>query len=231
MARIVAFVVMLMLPGLALAGAWPRDEAGVFLSFSAEKDGAGNRYTGLYGEYGLTARRTLGFELGHTKGEHSLLIWVQRAIGDDAAHNRWAVSAGGGAIHRDGRWLPVGQAGASWGRGFQGIMQGGWLAGDSRIRVTGRVREVWEIAADGGAYLTPESEAKLDLTLGLRVMAGLMVINQLRFEYRDDTGSASKLATSVVRDIYGPAKIEFGAIVPVAGRGERAVKIGTWFEF
>lgn len=231
MARVIAFLLMLMLPGLALSGAWPRDQGAVFLSFSAERDRAGNHYAGLYGEYGLSARRTLGVQLGQAEGERSLLIWIQRAIGDDAARNRWALSAGGGALHRDGQWLPMGQAGVSWGRGFDEIMQGGWMAADSRIRVTGRIREAWEVAADGGAYLTPESEAKLDLTLGLRVTAGLMVITQLRFEYRDDTGPGSKLATSFVRDLYGPAKIEIGALVPISGQGERALKLGTWFEF
>lgn len=229
--RFFAFLLLLALPGLALAGAWPRGESGVFLSLSGEGDRDGNYYAGIYSEYGLNERRTLGFELGRTAGQDSVLIWVKNAFGDDSSPNRWAASAGGGAIRRDGRWMPMGQAGAYWGRGFDGILQGGWLAADSRITLTGRVREEWEIVAVGGAYAIPELAAKVDLTLGLRVRSGLMVINQFRFEHRDDPGPASKLATSVVQDVHGPAKIEIGIIMPVAGHGERALKLGSWIEF
>lgn len=58
-----------------------------------------------------------------------------------------------------------------------------------------------------------------------------MLINQFRFEQRDDTGFSGKLAISAVRDLWGPAKLELGLIEPLTGEGERAVKLGTWVEF
>ena len=60
---------------------------------------------------------------------------------------------------------------------------------------------------------------------------GLMLVNQLRLEERDDTGFSSKLVVSVVGDLLGPAKLELGVIGPLSGQGEQAIKIGTWFEF
>ncbi|MDO5613590.1 MAG: hypothetical protein Q4G14_10175 [Paracoccus sp. (in: a-proteobacteria)] len=231
MTRIFLIIACLFLPAQVLAGAWPREPGGVFLSLSAERDRDNNHHTGLYAEYGLSARRTLGVELGHTRGEQTVLVWMQHAFGDDSARHRWSVMAGSGVIRRGEHWLPHGQLGASWGRGFQGIAQGGWLSADSRLGITGKLREEWDIAANGGPYLTPETMAKLNLTAGLRLDTSWMVINQLRLEHRDDSGFSSRLAVSVVRDLAGPAKLELGAIQPLSGQGERAIKLGTWLEF
>ena len=40
-----------------------------------------------------------------------------------------------------------------------------------------------------------------------------------------------KMQFLVVRDLTGPAKIELGVIMPLAGEGEPALKIGTWIQF
>jgi hypothetical protein len=80
-------------------------------------------------------------------------------------------------------------------------------------------------------YLTPEVTAKAEATLGLKPFAGIMFINQLRLEHRDDTGFSSKLATSIVRDLGGPAKLELGLVAPISGPGEAAIRLGTWLEF
>ena len=70
-----------------------------------------------------------------------------------------------------------------------------------------------------------------EATLGLKPFAGIMFINQLRLEHRDDTGFSSKLATSIVRDLGGPAKLELGLVAPISGPGEAAIRLGTWLEF
>ena len=231
-----------LLAGAAGAGPWPRGQGEAFLSLSAERDRAGHGYTGIYGEYGWTGRTTLGVELGRAdRGEVSALVWMQRALDDGGGPNRIALSWGGGAISRDGVLVPVGIAGASWGRGldgialFRGIRDGGWISLDARIKVTGEIdaTAMRDGPADAPylAYLTPEWSAKLDATLGLRPWAGWMVINQLRLEERKDTGLSARLAGSVVRDIGGPAKLELGVVAPLSGPGEWAVKLGTWLEF
>lgn len=230
-------------PGLALAGPWPRAEGGVFMALSAEQTKNDDRYTGLYAEYGLRARDTLGFELGHTSGETSAILWWQRALGRGEGPNHFTMMSGIGALERGNELLPLAVMGASWGRGFDSlpvlrqVPGGGWLSLDLRYKVAGAMKdedEMAELAAEGAgllSYITPEATAKAELTLGWHATDHLMLINQFRFEDRDDTGFSSKLAVSVVRDLWGPAKLELGVIEPLSGSGETAVKLGTWVEF
>lgn len=233
-------VLMLILAGSAAeAGPWPRAPGTKFLSLSVERDRELNSYTGLYAEYGMDARNTLGFELGHTNvGETSAMIWWQRALDDGSGPNRWVVSMGLGGFSRDGHTDPVGQIGAAWGRGFEGFMGGGWMSVETRVKFAASQTEIEEeeeenVVYEGDAltYLTPEVTAKAEATLGLKPFAGIMFINQLRLEHRDDTGFSSKLATSVVRDLGGPAKLELGLVAPISGPGEAAIRLGTWLEF
>lgn len=226
---------MVLQPGWGLAGPWPRAEGAVFLSFAAERDPKGNSYTSLYGEYGWSARRTLGIELGHTNvGETSALVWLQQSLAGDEGANRYAISSGMGVIERNGEFLPLGIVGASWGRGIERLPGGGWVAVDARVKVTGKAQTVayrqgMSIIEYG--YLTPEMTSKLDVTLGFKPWEATMFISQLRMEDRKDEGLSTKLATSLVYDIKGAAKIEAGAIAPLRGAEEGAIRIGTWFEF
>lgn len=229
-----------LLASAAAAGPWARDSGGFFAALSVEQDRDDNRHSGLYAEYGLGPRNTLGLELGRTRDETTLLVWWQRALGRAEGPNRWAVSLGLGAIRRDGRYHPMGQMVTAWGRGFDSIPLlrripgGGWLAVETRSKLAAITREYPEepnVIWEDPTYLTPETTHKLDLTLGWHARDDLMLINQFRFEQRDDTGFSGKLAISAVRDLWGPAKLELGLIEPLTGQGERAVKLGTWLEF
>lgn len=234
----------ILLAGAAQAGPWPRDPGAVFLSLSSERDSDSNSYTGLYGEYGMRSRQTLGFELGHSNaGESSALIWWQRALDDGDGPNRFAISSGIGVLERDGKLVGLAQVGASWGRGFdtlpwlRDVPGGGWLAVDARIKLANSDDEEPDRTPDEHGrwsnrqvYNTPKTTVKTDVTLGWHASSSMMLINQLRLEDRDDTGFAAKLASSVVRDI-GPAKLELGVVMKLSGEGEHAVKIGTWFKF
>lgn len=240
--RLVALLALLVLmPALAAeAGPWPREEGAVFLSVSAEQDRDDNRYDSLYAEYGLGPRNTLGLELGHTEGESSALLWWQRALDDGSGPNRWTMSLGLGAVQRDGRTHAMGQVGTAWGRGFDTlpllnlVPGGGWVALDTRFKMAAISKEIDfgpNVIADETTYLTPESTSKAEATIGWHVSERLMLINQFRFEDRQDDGFSSKLAVSAVQDLIGPAKIELGLIAPLSGEGESAVKLGTWFAF
>lgn len=240
MTRIVAlFLILLAQP--VLAGPWAREPGGVFLSLSGEGDRDGNSYAGLYAEYGLSPRNTLGLELGRANaGETSAMIWWQRMLDGGQGPDRLVLSSGLGAIQREGETMPAAQVGAAWGRGLDSvpvlrrIPGGGWLSVDARMKVVGATETA---RIDEGltsvevAYLTPETTTKAELTLGLRPWDGIMVINQFRLEERDDTGFSAKLASSVVRDLWGGAKIELGVVAPISGDGEQALRLGTWFEF
>ena len=144
---------------------------------------------------------------------------------------------------RDGVAMPVGQAGLAWGRGFDSLRLlsrvpgGGWLGADARVKVAGAMKDertLEDLAAAGAgplAYLTPEIEVKVEVTMGWHATPETMVIGQLRLEERDDTGFSSKLATSVVRDLPGPWRLEVGLVTPLSGVGEQAATLGTWLEF
>lgn len=219
----------------AAAGPWPREQGGVFLSFSGQRDREANSSISLYGEYGLTARRTLGIELEQTSlDERTGLFWLQQALGRDNGANRFAVAAGLGVVERDGEVTPLGQLRAGWGRGVERLPGGGWLSAEASLQVAGKIEEVsyrQGYTISEFAYLTPKMTSKAALTLGFRPTEMTMFINQLRVEDRDDMGIASSLATSSVYDLPGAAKIELGIVTPLSGSDERAVKLGTWFEF
>lgn len=221
--------------GLVHSGPWPREAGQTFLSLSGERDRSGNAYTGLYAEYGLTGRRTFGAEVNRTTvGETGVMIWYQKSLDDGEGAYRLSYSMGFGAIHRDGALLPQSQAALMLGRGFSGLWGGGWLTAEARIKVAGEPRQI--IQRDGlsqteAAYLTPQMIGKLDLTAGIRPTPDWAIINQLRLESRQDSDFQAKLASSIVYDIVGPARLEAGVVTPLAGPGEAALKLGTWFDF
>lgn len=225
----------LMAASLASAGPWPRDPGQVFVAFSGEHDKARNSHLGLYLEYGLSRRRVLGFELGHTDvGETTAMLWYQKSLDGGQGPYRLSYSMGFGAIRRDGEILPLSQAALMLGRGFSGPWDGGWMTAEARVKVAGKTEEV--TVRDGltqveYAYLTPEIVGKLDLTVGIRPQLAWALVNQLRLETRKDSDFQAKLASSVVYDVPGPARLEAGVIVPLVGPSEPAIKIGTWLEF
>ncbi|WP_374299955.1 hypothetical protein [Paracoccus sp. (in: a-proteobacteria)] len=228
-------ILWLLLAGTGHAGPWPREAGHSFMSLSGERDDAGNSYTGLYAEYGLSRRRTLGLEVSHTNvGETSAMLWYQKSLDGGAGPNKLAYSMGIGAIRRDGELLPLSQVALMWGRGFSGPWDGGWLTAEARLKVAGKTEEVTVregLTSIEYAYLTPEIVSKLDLTVGLRVTPDWAVVNQLRLEARKDDDSSAKLASSVVYDLSGPARLEIGFVAPLTGPSEPAVRIGTWLEF
>ena len=216
------------------AGPWPREPGAHFLSVSVDRDRDGNQYSALYGEYGLTPRYTLGYELGHSNaGESSAIFWLQRAMGRGDGANRLSMSVGVGAIRRGDETLPVGQVVSGWGRGFDGIWDGGWITAELKMKVTARSKDDPVVTQAVGtlAALTPEFSTKADLTLGLRRNSSLMIINQLRLEKPQDEDLTASLASSVVRDLVGSTKIELGVVTPISGPVEPAVRLGTWLEF
>lgn len=223
------------LAGMAEAGPWPRDAGRSFASLSREEDQDENAYTGFYAEYGLSRRRTVVLEVGHTDvGETTGIVWYQKSLDKGEGPNKLSYAIGMGAVRRDDEVLPLSQVALMWGRGFSGIGEGGWITAEARVKVAGKAEKM--TVRDGltsveYAFLTPEIVTKLDLTVGIRPIPVLAVVNQLRLEARKDSDLSAKLATSVVYDLTGPARLELGFVAPLSGPSEPAVKIGTWLEF
>lgn len=231
----VAVIGLLLLAGQAVAGPWPRGPGSVFSSLAVERDANGNSYTSLYTEYGRPERRVWGLELGRTNlGETSFLVWSQRSLDSGQGANRLSYSLGGGVVQRDGELLPMGQAALFWGRGFQGLMQGGWISAEARLKQTSepkveRYRDGMTIVEY--SYLTQRTTAKLDLTFGLNATDRTMAISQLRLERQQGSDLSARLALSLVHEVAGPLKVELGYIANLVGPGEDAVRLGTWVDF
>ena len=219
----------------AQAGPWPREPGHSFVAVSEERDDAGNSHAGIYTEYGLSRRRTVGLEVSHTNvGETSVMLWYQKSLDRGEGPNKLSYATGFGVIRREGAILPLSQAALMWGRGFSGPWDGGWLSAEARVKIAGKTEEVTVrqgLTSIQYAYLTPEIVSKLDLTVGLRPTPSWAVVNQLRLEARKDADFSAKLATSVVYDLTGPARLEIGFVAPLAGPSEPALRIGTWLEF
>lgn len=230
-------ILLLPLAGSASAGAWLRADGTTFMSISHEQDLAGSTYTGLYAERGIGGRNTLGFRLDHSgSGQTGALIWLQRSLDDGSGPNRWTVSLGLGAVDRGGSLLPAGEVAAAWGRGIASPLGGGWFTVETRLNVVGEPEDTaaTDDATREARYLgnlATQTAIKTDVTLGVHVTPSMVVINQIRFEQAEDTGFSSKLSTSLVRDLKGPAKLELGIMAPLSEQGEPALKVGTWLEF
>ncbi|WP_041669196.1 hypothetical protein [Cereibacter sphaeroides] len=229
-----ALASMVALPASGLAGPWARETGRVFLTLSQQQDGAGESWTGLWAEYGLTPRITLGLDAGRSgRGDGKLILWAQKAW--ERGPHRIAASAGLGAVRLEGALAPLAQLGGAWGRGIETRFGPGWLALEMRGIVTGR-NVTLEQRLDAQtvatvAFLVPETSAKAELTLGLSPRDRLKVIEQLQLEYGRDSGFDARLATSLVYDLARPTKLEMGLILPIESASEPALKLGLWLEF
>ena len=229
MIRLVLLLALIMPIGVQ-AGPWPREVGRTFLSLSGERNRADSTYASAYAEYGLTPRTTLGMELGRAdQAETSAILWLQRALDDGQGPNRFAMQSGAGVIRRGDDTLPVVQGALSWGRGFDK----GWLSAQVLAKVTGSAPDPRAPVRPSFAasFLTAARVVKTDVTLGLRPRDGLMVINSLWLEHRQDEDASARLMSSVVFDVPGPVQVELGMVNPLSGPAEQAVRLGTWLDF
>lgn len=233
MIRIALFVMLSLLPIAGQAGPWPREVGQTFLALTTERDRDDTRYHSLYAEYGLAPRTTLGVELGQADpGDASAMIWVQRALDDGQGSLRLAMQGGIGMTRRDGLTLGVLQSAVSVGRGFDSRWGGGWLQAQLLARMTvaqpeGRTQAPSFVAG----FLTAGRVVKADLTVGLRPREGMMVVNSLWLEDRDDAVFSARLASSVAFQLRGPVQVELGMVQPLTGDALPAVRLGTWIAF
>jgi hypothetical protein len=217
------------LPGMAQAGAWPREKGQVFVSveqafdWRPAFDGSTERsgYASAYAEYGLTPRLTLGAKAGMAvdRSYHEALAFARLPLlGTDGA-NRFAADAGAGA-----RWLadgtvePVLRSGLAWGRGYSSRWGDGWIG----------VEGTWTRAVVSG-----ESHVNLDATVGLNAPSGAHYILQLR-GYDDAKGTVYTVAPSYVRRVTDRLKAQVGATWrPGTDGGEatRGLFTAVWVEF
>ncbi len=186
-----AALLLVVLAGPALAGAWPREPGGVFLSLRIEDDGAAS----LYGEYGLSRRVTLGGQVS-TDERHEpddrldlppprdgrISAFTRLALGPLEATNRFAFSFGV-SVPPDTVGMATRQrleAGLHWGRGFESALGGGWATATARLlRDPDEDRPITDLSG----------------LVGIRPAPGTMAMLALS-RWRDDDGTYWKLAPS-----------------------------------
>lgn len=237
--------------GPLAAGPWPREPGHGFFALSQEEDTDGASWSGLYGEFGLSPRLTLGLDAGRSgNGDGTALLFLQRALGRLDGVNHFAGALGIGVARSGGQENPVAQAMLGWGRGFAALPLGeslgqrlgpGWVAVELKHRVSAKaVRTVY--APDTSTevtynYVVPEQSTKAEITLGLRPSPRLTLINQLQLDEEADAPFSARLSTGIVTPLGAPEglgrhlKLEAALVTPLAGRGEAALKLGTWLEF
>ena len=227
MGRIAAFVILLILPEISLAGAWQRDEGATFLSFSytatapvadwkagsVDPDG----FTAFYVERGLGTGLTLGLDAGAAEaGERTVIVFVSRALTQPDDKNQSAIQFGIGNLSAFASDQPLVQVAASLGRGLGGARGPGWMAADAQLHYRTETGEIVK---------------KLDLTYGATISDRTRAIFQIQTGDYPGSDPYLRLAPSVVYRLSEGAMVEAGAAFGLSGGETFGLKIGTWLEF
>ncbi|QDL92356.1 hypothetical protein FDP22_11565 [Paroceanicella profunda] len=213
----------------ARAGAWPRGEGAAFLSLSTllstparefplPRTEFGNRVE-LYGEYGLTADWTLGFDLADAPGdfgETTGIAFARRTVWQ-GARDVFALEFGLGMRHDEDSGTSARlRPGASWGRGFETGWGGGWMGLESSVEFT-----------------PPEDTLilKLDATIGLRPTENWALFAQLQNTRITDSGTYIKIEPSAAYRLSESSRIVLGVNIGLYGDTDLGVKLSSWLEF
>lgn len=215
MHRILALVFCI-LPVCAPAGAWLRDEGRGFVSASTyliEAKSGGRHYAGIYLEYGLRPRLTVGLDLGRgVSGETKTIAFLRLPLGSGTGTHRFALDLGAGEI----AGAPTVRPGLSYGRGFSGRFGTGWISLETAAEMDLRAGR---------------SDYKADLTLGLNRDARHSWILQLQAGRAAGDPAFLRLVPSITRRIGNGWRIEIGATQDLIGGKARGLKLGLWKEF
>jgi len=220
--RAILATALILLPGVASAGAWPREAGETFLSFShalsAPRGDWGTAgfdpgtWTALYLEHGVGGGLTFGLDVGRSDdGAATVIGFASVALGQGAGGGRWAAQMGVGGTGPEGPDRPLVQVMAMWGRGSAA----GWLAADGQVLL---VRDAPAIA-------------KLDLTWGLNTGDRTRVIVQLQAGDYPGSPPYARLHPSLVLRLSDRMSIELGGELGLVGSDSLGLKLGTWLEF
>ncbi len=216
-----AGLIALLWASQASAGAWPRDEGEVFLSFGGNVALFGEAVRPvhydptIYAEYGLSPRLTLGLD-GHTADAGEALsgfVFLRMALPYADSSSALAFSTALGVTRvPDGETLPTLRLGAHWGQG----LPRGWLA------------------VDATALQTIEGtlpQTKIDMSFGHRfnddwtgVLSGLVGTGL-------DGDFYAKVGPSVIYKVSESVSIRVGTIHALTGDEGSGLTVETWWTF
>lgn len=230
-----------LVPALADAGAWPREQGSGFVSVSyeyttwqdmmsedrlIETEGEIETfgYMALYAEYGITDRLTAGIDTGREEAPYtwSGVAFLRAGLGPAHWRNRFAAEFGLGQREIPNYGLDQGdretifRPGVSWGYGFDTRLGRGWTGLDlkSETRQT----------TGGTAY-------KADFTLGLDPDGPWLGFVQLQGSDYPGAGPALRVVPTLVRRITPWLAIESALLWDAYGNERMGVRAGLWLEF
>lgn len=201
-------------PRTASAGPWPREAGKAFLTLSWERDLIRDiGYAGVYGEYGLTDRLTLGLDIGaDPNGLSKAIAFARIPFGQSPGGMRLALEMGTGVADK----RPVMRPAMSFGRGLNMAGRSGWLTLDIRAMV---FQDTFDTAWES------------DLTLGLNATARGKAIIQLQTGQPVTGDAYIKLGSSWVMQGPPGRHIEFGLVTGLKNNDALAAKIALWHDF
>lgn len=206
--------------GAATAGAWPRAQGTGFVSGAHrlswpqdiatwQSNAPTGEYTSLYVEYGMTARLTLGLDLGlSVSGAEKAVGFVQIPLRNRETGAKVSAQLGFGKIEGE----PVLRPGVMLGWGHRK----GWMSVDL----------IAEMGLDSG-----DTDVKMDLTVGYRLPKARKLVVQLQTGDTAAFDPFARLETSVVFPVTQRFKAETGVIWGFHNDTSMGLKFGFWTEF
>jgi hypothetical protein len=220
-----------------MAGPWARGSGEGFLAFTVTSDSpttalmTGNvildTYAGLYGEYGLGRRLTLGAQIGRSDTADETVIFLRYTLTQPEAS--WQVAIDGGAGLRNEAGRPdrhLARLGLSIGRGFGGMEtgrwwlpvahDGGWVALDAVGMLDSRTSEpIWHAEA----------------TVGLSLSDRLLVMLQAKAEEWPDSDPIYTVTPSAAWSLTDRTTAQVGARLGLGRVQTVGLSLGLWHSF
>lgn len=232
MIRVLALLILLVLPASAQAGAWLREKGAIFLSWSNSiSTQSSSLYAtdmSLYAEYGLTPSLTVGFDgyLGGDGVTSEAYLFMRFPLGKKQRQSPMALTLGVGYKTIPNPWGTVTKQtrtklGFSWGHG----LKKGWLAFDASASFLQQTSLVVP-GQDGTNY-------SADFTWGQKPSERWMFIWQLQSGKTTNGPFFAKFSPSVVWT-FGEKRnnsIEIGLIKGITEDDSQILKMGFWKSF
>ncbi|MBS0124846.1 hypothetical protein [Thetidibacter halocola] len=220
MSRALAFLLCLLLPGAAMAGAWQRETGSVFVATTVRLGWPQDimtwtsmeptsQYNTVYLEYGLSPRLTLGLDLGRAvSGASKAVGFVQIPLRQAERGPQMALQLGAGQIENE----PVLRPGLSVGWS----LERGWLGIDSLAEI---------------GVSNSRVDLKSDITWGRSLQKGRLLILQVQTGLPANEDAFVRFAPSLVTPLTKRLKLETGVGIGLVGDRDMGVTMGLWAEF
>ncbi|MCM2561727.1 hypothetical protein M8756_04510 [Lutimaribacter sp. EGI FJ00015] len=207
-----AVIFWLMMAGPLWAGAWPRGKGNVFVTALTYLTQNGT-YSGIYAEWGLTDRLTLGLDVGHgVSGEEKAVAFLRLPMLERLSNHEFAWELGLGEIAGE----KVIRPGLSWGKSVELAGRPGWIAVDS----------VAEMRTE-----TLATDYKADLTLGLTVTDRRKIMMQFQAGVQSGDEPFLRLVPSITFGLSNRTQLEIGLTHDLLGVRDTGIKAAVWYEF